>query len=259
EINQIIERYTQQQFPITYVNKGKERLQTPAGTPKQIQSLIERKPNNNNSINCLANTFTTIKQEETKAVITYLRCFHRNLHQIQAIQADYFTVPQILNQFIHGLCSSILQCICQMHLADLQTTITNARDFETAELKTNHAQAINLVMNESSELDSKLKQFSDFINQKLEEYLANNQWPQETHICHYCVSNSELPTQFSTISTELSANDTTANISTIHISTFSLLTTATSNISTTTATNNLLDICSSNTTIKLSSNNIKKL
>ncbi|KAG9297759.1 hypothetical protein G9A89_011274 [Geosiphon pyriformis] len=57
---------------------------------------------NNNSINRLANTFTTIKQEENEAVITYLECFHRNLHQIQAIQADYFTVPQILNQFIRA-------------------------------------------------------------------------------------------------------------------------------------------------------------
>ncbi|KAG9294282.1 hypothetical protein G9A89_021641 [Geosiphon pyriformis] len=36
KINQVIERYTQQQFPITYADKGKERLQTPAVTPKQI-------------------------------------------------------------------------------------------------------------------------------------------------------------------------------------------------------------------------------
>ncbi|KAG9295042.1 hypothetical protein G9A89_017836 [Geosiphon pyriformis] len=52
---------------------------------------------NNNSINQLANTFTTIKQGENEAVTTYLGCFHRNLCQIQAIQADYFTAPQILN------------------------------------------------------------------------------------------------------------------------------------------------------------------
>ncbi|KAG9284737.1 hypothetical protein G9A89_003040 [Geosiphon pyriformis] len=37
EINQTIERYTQQQFPITYTDKDKGRLQTPAVTPKQIQ------------------------------------------------------------------------------------------------------------------------------------------------------------------------------------------------------------------------------
>ncbi|KAG9285840.1 hypothetical protein G9A89_013265 [Geosiphon pyriformis] len=111
---------------------------------------------NNNSINYLTNTFTTIKKEDTETVTTYLGHFYRNLHQIQAIQADYFTVPQILNQFIRGLCSSILQ------------------DFKAAELEANHTQAVNLVMNRSSNLDSKLKQFSDTINQKLEGYLADN-------------------------------------------------------------------------------------
>ncbi|KAG9291369.1 hypothetical protein G9A89_003473 [Geosiphon pyriformis] len=95
---------------------------------------------NNNSINRLANTFTTIKQGENEAVTTYLRCFHRNLHQIQAIQADYFIVPQILNQFIRGLYSSTLQCVCPMHPVDLQAAINNARNFEVAELEANHVQ-----------------------------------------------------------------------------------------------------------------------
>ncbi|KAG9290763.1 hypothetical protein G9A89_011726 [Geosiphon pyriformis] len=129
---------------------------------------------NNNSINCLANTFTTIKQRKTEAVITYLGCFHRNLQQIQAINANYFTVPQILNQFIHGLHNSILQHVCTLYPNTLQDTVTHARDFESAELEANHTQAINLVINGSSELDSKLKQFSDLINQKLEGYLADN-------------------------------------------------------------------------------------
>ncbi|KAG9303016.1 hypothetical protein G9A89_006233 [Geosiphon pyriformis] len=95
---------------------------------------------NNNSINRLANTFITIKQRETEAVTTYLGHFHRNLQQIQAIDANYFTAPQILNQFIRGLC------------------ITYARDFKSAKLEANHAHAVNLVMNGSSELDFKLKQ-----------------------------------------------------------------------------------------------------
>ncbi|KAG9287235.1 hypothetical protein G9A89_008865 [Geosiphon pyriformis] len=128
----------------------------------------------NNSINCLASTFTTLKQGDTEAVTTYLGCFHRNLCQIQAIQANYFTAPQILNQFIRGLCSSILQQVHPMHPVDLLTAVTYARDFETAELEANHAQAVNLVMNRLSDLDSKLKQFSDSINQKLEGYLADN-------------------------------------------------------------------------------------
>ncbi|KAG9291910.1 hypothetical protein G9A89_004848 [Geosiphon pyriformis] len=133
---------------------------------------------------------TRAMQRDTEAVTTYLRCFHRNLCQIQAIQADYFTVPQILNQFIRGLHSSILQHICLLHPANLQATITNARDFEAAELKANHAQAVNLVMNRSSDLDSKLKQFSKTINQKLEEYL------QETRACHYCDKQKHLQFEY---------------------------------------------------------------
>ncbi|KAG9297998.1 hypothetical protein G9A89_018826 [Geosiphon pyriformis] len=129
---------------------------------------------NNNSINYLTNTFTTIKQGETEAVTTYLEHFHRNLCQIQAIDAKYFTAPQILNQFICGLCSSILQHVHLLHPGTLQDTVTCTRDFESAESEANHVQAINLVMNGSSELDSKLKQFSDSINQKLEGYLADN-------------------------------------------------------------------------------------
>ncbi|KAG9296153.1 hypothetical protein G9A89_014745 [Geosiphon pyriformis] len=127
---------------------------------------------NNNSINRLANTFTTIKQGKTKAVFTYLGHFHRNL------------------------------------------------DFKSAELEANHVHAMNLVMNGLSELDSKLKQFSDSINQKLKGYLADNRaiyqppqqcnnpgntnhfqnqshpssslavpnqsWQPEMHVCHNC-------------------------------------------------------------------------
>ncbi|KAG9288777.1 hypothetical protein G9A89_023074 [Geosiphon pyriformis] len=37
EINKEIEHYTQQKYPITYTSKDKEKLQTPAVTPKQIQ------------------------------------------------------------------------------------------------------------------------------------------------------------------------------------------------------------------------------
>ncbi|KAG9291014.1 hypothetical protein G9A89_012886 [Geosiphon pyriformis] len=201
---------------------------------------------NNNSINRLVNTFTIIKQGDTEAVTTYLGRFHKCLCQIQAINTDYFTVAQILNQFIRGLCNSILQCVRPLHPADLQVAVTNARDFEVAELKVNHAQAINLVINGSSELDSKLKQFSDFINQKLEEYLADNrtiyqppqqcnnqrnsnciqnqsrplfsanqQWQQETRVCHYCVIYQQSqppiiyqPQQIQTLPQNLPSNRT---------------------------------------------------
>ncbi|KAG9286685.1 hypothetical protein G9A89_012235 [Geosiphon pyriformis] len=87
-----------------------------------------------------------MKQGETKAVTTYLGCFHQNLHQIQAIDDNYFTAPQILNQFIHGLHSSILQHVRLLHSGMLQDTVTHARDFESAESEANHVQAINLII-----------------------------------------------------------------------------------------------------------------
>ncbi|KAG9300809.1 hypothetical protein G9A89_003158 [Geosiphon pyriformis] len=103
------------------------------------------------------------------------------------------------------LCSSILQYVCSIHSADLQAAVTNARDFETAELEANYAQVVNLVMNKSSELDSKLKQFSKSINQKLEQNenhfqnqlclassSTNQQWLQEMCTCHYCDKQGHL-------------------------------------------------------------------
>ncbi|KAG9302592.1 hypothetical protein G9A89_007296 [Geosiphon pyriformis] len=208
---------------------------------------------NNNSINKLANTFTTIKQGDTEAVTIYLRCFHKNLHQIQAIQANYFITPQILNQFIRELHSNILQQVCSMHPMDLPTTVTYARDFEATKLEANHAQAVNLAINGSSELDSKLKQFrkcklfpksvmSIVIIQLV--MAARNTFP-----------DSELSLESRLIPTYLSAYNTPTNLSTATTSNLSGV--ATSNISTT-ATSNLLNTHYSNTTSKSCSDDIRK-
>ncbi|KAG9305731.1 hypothetical protein G9A89_005129 [Geosiphon pyriformis] len=199
----------------------------------------------------LANTFTTIKQGETEAVTTYLGHFHRNLQQIQAIDANYFTVPQIFNQFIHGLCSSILQHICPLYPTTLQNAVTHARDFKSAKLEVNYAYAVNLVMNRSSELDSKLKQFSDSINQNYvyhyhQQHLISH-GSQKHVFATTVISNSEsLPKSRSNY---LLANDAATNLSTASISTSNLLTTATSNLSVTTP-NNLSTPINSDTTPK---------
>ncbi|KAG9304009.1 hypothetical protein G9A89_005919 [Geosiphon pyriformis] len=186
-----------------------------------------------------------MKQEETKA----------------AINANYFTAPQILNQFICGLCSSILQHVRPLHLGTLQEAVTHARDFESAESKANYTHAINLVMNGSSELDSKLKQFSDSINQKLERYLANNcaiyQPPQQRNnpgntnqqIADFIatihnweiniktrsqISDSESLPKSSPISNHLPAHNAAANLLTTSISTSNLSAATTNNLSTAT-------------------------
>ncbi|KAG9301925.1 hypothetical protein G9A89_020969 [Geosiphon pyriformis] len=51
EINKEIEHYIQQRYPITYANKGKEKLQIPAVTPQRIQPLMWKKTKIGLSIN----------------------------------------------------------------------------------------------------------------------------------------------------------------------------------------------------------------
>ncbi|KAG9301484.1 hypothetical protein G9A89_008336 [Geosiphon pyriformis] len=205
-------------------------------------SWYQRYFSNNNSINRLTNIFTTIKQRETETVTTYLEYFYRNLCQIQAIQADYFTAPQILNQFIHRL-----------------------HNFKAAELEANHAQVINLVMNRLFELDSKLKQF-DSIDQKLEKYLANNQAVKNRKPIirkpvlktQLQISSSESILKSGSISTLLHPNDTTTNLLTTHISSSNLSVNNTHHISTTIPTY-LSATASSNLSIPTNSNIIPKL
>ncbi|KAG9297589.1 hypothetical protein G9A89_007664 [Geosiphon pyriformis] len=220
---------------------------------------------NNNSINCLVNTFTTMKQRETEVVTTYLGHFHRNLHQIQAIDANYFTAPQILNQFICGLRSSILQHVRPLHPGTLQDTVTCTRDFESTKSKANHAQAINLVINRSSEVDSKLENLhNDAI---IKETLIV---PKINHVhLHQPINSGNRKRVSATIvvnkdifkltvaipkskPTHLPTSDTVISLSISGVSSSNLSTTATSNLSTTTATNNLSTPTNPNTTPKLS-------
>ncbi|KAG9305781.1 hypothetical protein G9A89_001069 [Geosiphon pyriformis] len=81
-----------------------------------------------------------------------------------------------------------------MHSVDLQATVTNTRDFEAVELEANHAQAVNLVINGSSDLDSKLKQFNDSINQKLEEPRTTQQSWRLVIVVHQLISSSSTQT-----------------------------------------------------------------
>ncbi|KAG9301105.1 hypothetical protein G9A89_012488 [Geosiphon pyriformis] len=233
-------------------NSWYQSLAARSQTFQQFKTAFLEYFSNNNSINCLANTFTTIKQNNTEAVTTYLECFHKVLCQIQAINAVYFTEPQILNQFICGLHSSILQHVRPLHPANLQATITHARDFELAELKANHTQTVNLIMNGSSDLDSKLKQI------RKQELFPKSVTSIVIIQSAMAARDACLP-QLAKLK-HLPANDAAANLLSTNISDFSLLTAATSNISTaaihnisTTPTSNLSISNHSNTTPKLTS------
>ncbi|KAG9296696.1 hypothetical protein G9A89_001328 [Geosiphon pyriformis] len=71
----------------------------------------------------------------------------------QAMQAILYFLKDTANSY------SILQHIHLLYPGTLQDTVICTRDFESVESEANHAQAINLVMNRSSELNSKLKKF----------------------------------------------------------------------------------------------------
>ncbi|KAG9291615.1 hypothetical protein G9A89_022034 [Geosiphon pyriformis] len=208
---------------------------------------------NNNSINCLVNTFTTMKQEKTEMQL----------------------MPTISQPHRYSTNLSMAYT--------LQDAVTCTRDFESTKSEANHAQAINLVINGSSELDSKLEKFSESINKRLKEYLTDNhtiyqplqrrnnqgnsnraqnqprpssstnqQWQQETRICHYCGKQEHIQIDLPKLKpTRLPTSDAVISLSISGVSSFNLLTTATSNLSTTAATNNLSTPTNSNTTPKL--------
>ncbi|KAG9291010.1 hypothetical protein G9A89_012882 [Geosiphon pyriformis] len=197
---------------------------------------------NNNSINRLVNTFTTMKQGETEA---------------------------ILNQFICGLCSSILQHVRPLHPGTLQDAVTCTRDFESAESETNYAQAINLVMNRSSELDSKLENLHNdaIIKETLIVSKINHihlHQPIDSgnrkRISATIVVNKDISKLIVAIPnfesvpkskpTHLPTSNAVISLSVSSISTSDLLAAATSNISTT-ATNNLSTPTDPNTAPKL--------
>ncbi|KAG9290485.1 hypothetical protein G9A89_002460 [Geosiphon pyriformis] len=120
----------------------------------------------------LQNQFSIIKQKDYEAVTTYFGRFNQILCQILAIKRDYYTVAQVLNQFIKGLQSGILRSVRLRHLTSLQDAVTLACNFESAEQEANYTQAVNLAINGTSDIDAKITQLSEKLTQKIERFLA---------------------------------------------------------------------------------------
>ncbi|KAG9306844.1 hypothetical protein G9A89_005745 [Geosiphon pyriformis] len=124
-------------------------------------------------------------------------------------------MAQVLNQFIKELRSSILRSIKPRHLTSLQDAVALTRDLESAEQEANHTQAVNLAINGTSDIDTKITQLSEKLTQKIERFLAgttgtyqppqwrennNNSrylqqqncqqqqqpWRSDPHNCYYC-------------------------------------------------------------------------
>ncbi|KAG9288412.1 hypothetical protein G9A89_015618 [Geosiphon pyriformis] len=130
-----------------------------------------------NAIIQLQNEFNIIKQNTSKTVTQYLARFNRIRHQIEAIEQGYYTDPQVLNQFIRGLKSSILGKVCPAHSNSLPETVTLARALESAKKEANHSQMVNMVMEENK-------------TETLEKRVIT-----ETRACHFCKHVEHLISQ----------------------------------------------------------------
>ncbi|KAG9285813.1 hypothetical protein G9A89_013238 [Geosiphon pyriformis] len=168
-----------------------------------------------NAIIQLQNEFNTIKQNTGETVIQYLAQFNRICHQIEAIEQGYYTDPQILNQFIRGLKSSILGRVRPAHPNSLPEAVTLARALELAKKEANHSQMVNMVMeeNKTETLEKRVIRLGEELSKKIESYLISDlrkntyQPPQrhsqeefrtETCACHFCKRIGHLISQCQT-------------------------------------------------------------
>ncbi|KAG9300880.1 hypothetical protein G9A89_015336 [Geosiphon pyriformis] len=126
-----------------------------------------------NTIIQLQNKFNTIKQNTGETVTQYLARFNQICHQIKAIEQEYYTNPQVLNQFIRRLKSSILGRVHPVHPNSLPEAITLARALKLAEKEANHSQMVNMVIekNKTETLEKRVTQLGKELSKKIESYL----------------------------------------------------------------------------------------
>ncbi|KAG9299688.1 hypothetical protein G9A89_006404 [Geosiphon pyriformis] len=123
----------------------------------------------------------------TEFKLTFLQYF--------SIKKDYYTVVQVLNQFIKRLWNSILRSVRPRHPTSLQDTITLTRDFESAEQEANHTQAVNLAINRTSDINAKITQLSEKLTQKIEGFLAGTTGTYQPPQQRKNNNNSKYPQQ----------------------------------------------------------------
>ncbi|KAG9292803.1 hypothetical protein G9A89_006364 [Geosiphon pyriformis] len=155
-----------------------------------------------NAVIQLQNEFNTIKQNTSETVTQYLARFNRIRRQIEAIEQGYYTDPQVLNQFIRELKSSILGRVCPAHPNSLPEAVTLARALESAEKEANHSQMVNMVMeeNKTETLEKRVTRLGKELSKKIESYLipdprkntyqppqrrSQEEFRTETRACHF--------------------------------------------------------------------------
>ncbi|KAG9295056.1 hypothetical protein G9A89_017850 [Geosiphon pyriformis] len=129
-----------------------------------------------NAVIQLQNEFNTIKQNTDETVTQYLARFNRIHRQIEVIEQGYYTDPQVLNQFIRGLKSSILGRVRSAHPNFLPEAVTLTRALESAKKEANYSQMVNMVMeeNKTETLEKRVTRLGKELSKKIESYLISD-------------------------------------------------------------------------------------
>ncbi|KAG9301291.1 hypothetical protein G9A89_012674 [Geosiphon pyriformis] len=87
---------------------------------------------------------------------------------IEAIEQGYYTDPQVLNQFIRGLKSSILGRVRSAHPNSLPEAVTLTRALESAEKEANHSQMVNMIIeeNKTETLEKRVMRLGEELSKK---------------------------------------------------------------------------------------------
>ncbi|KAG9287999.1 hypothetical protein G9A89_017594 [Geosiphon pyriformis] len=160
------------------------------GTADSWYQSLETKPTSFAEFkNALLEYFSDPNAQNTSETVTqYLAQFNRIRRQIEVIEQGYYTDPQVLNQFIRGLKSSILGRVRPAHPNSLPEAVTLAKALESAEKEANHKE------NKTETLKKRVTRLGKELSKKIESYLIpdprkNTYQPPQRHSQE--VSNSQ--------------------------------------------------------------------
>ncbi|KAG9304741.1 hypothetical protein G9A89_003915 [Geosiphon pyriformis] len=204
----------------SYIDKIKQRtadswyqsLETKPTSFAEFKNALLEYFSDPNAVIQLQNEFNTIKQNTSETVTQYLARFNRIRRQIEAIEQGYYTDPQVLNQFIRGLKSSILGRVRPAHPNSLPEAVMLTSALESAEKEANHSQMINIVMeeNKTETLEKRVMRLREELSKKIESYLipdprkntyqppqrhSQKEFKTETRACHFCKRVGHLISQ----------------------------------------------------------------
>ncbi|KAG9291748.1 hypothetical protein G9A89_012033 [Geosiphon pyriformis] len=143
-----------------------------------------------NAIIQLQNKFNTIKQNTGKTVTQYLFQFNQICRQIKTIKQKYYTDPQVLNQFIRELKSSILGRVRPAHPNSLPEAENKTETLEkrVMQLGKELSKKIEsyLIPNPRKNTYQPPQRCSQEVSDSQNNHLSCQEFRTEMHACHFC-------------------------------------------------------------------------